>query len=781
MIRERFSEHIRDYLSDDSWMILQDHYDPEENLKYESLFCLSNGYLGTRGAYEERTIKSIPCTYINGVFDKSETFMRELANMPDWLGLKLYVEKELIGVETCRVLEFSRALDMKHALLAKRFVLEDGKGRRTEIEGIRMVSRSNVHRMGIRLFVTPLNYSGIIEAENIIDGSVINFCDAPRFKVKHTRLLKNCRLADEGAYVEVTTRDRKLCVGTGSFLEAYDEGRPVMKNRSFGAFGETAVEFQDFDAVEGRTVEVVKYASVYTEREVPDYELCCRVRDELAGFVSDGFEKEMNRHMEVYGRMWEEANIEIKGDFELDRAVRFTIFHLMSAGSEHDDRVNVGAKLLSGEEYGGHAFWDTELFMLPFFACVFPNTAGNLEKYRYHLLDAARENAGKNGWSGAQYPWESADDGTEQCPDWTIEPDGTCYRCYVAVYEHHVTAAVAYGICNYVKLTGDEGFLKEKGAEILIETARFWASRCEYNEAMDRYEIRRVTGPDEWHEPVDNNLYTNYLARWNLGYVLSLLGRWKEEEPKLYAELFERLSIREEELERWYEVHEKMYLPTGKENGLLEQFEGYFDLQDVTIEAYDENDWPIRPEALNTVPKSQTQIIKQADVVMLLHLMGEEFDEETKKKNYAYYEKRTLHGSSLSPSIYSIMGLHVGDETKAYRYLRRAAFIDLTDLQKNTREGIHAANAGGVWQTIVFGFAGVSMEEDGVLDIRPHMPKEWEGLSFRLHYRGSRLQISVCPDNSAALRVLEGGPVAVRIHGRLMNAMEGESVSGGPS
>lgn len=219
MIRERFSEHIRNYLSDDSWMILEDHYDPEENLKYESLFCLSNGYLGTRGAYEERAAKSIPCTYINGVFDKSETFMRELANLPDWLGIKLYVEKELIGIETCRVLEFSRALDMKHALLAKRFVLEDKKGRRTEVEGIRMVSRANVHRMGIRLFVTPLNYSGIIEVENIIDGSVINFCDAPRFKVKHTRLLTNCPLTDKGAYVEVTTRDRKLCVGTGSLME----------------------------------------------------------------------------------------------------------------------------------------------------------------------------------------------------------------------------------------------------------------------------------------------------------------------------------------------------------------------------------------------------------------------------------------------------------------------------------------------------------------------------------------------------------------------------------
>lgn len=765
MIKERFSERLQAYLSDDSWMILQDHYDPEENLKYESLFCLSNGYLGTRGAYEERTVKSIPCTYINGVFDKSETFMRELANMPDWLGLKLYAEKELIGIENCRVLYFSRALDLKHGLLAKRFVLEDQRGRRTEIEGIRLVSRANVHRMGIRLFVTPLNYSGIIEAENIIDGSVINFCDAPRFKVKHTKLLNNCRLSDAGAYIEVTTRDRKLCVGTGSFLEAYENSRPVMKNRSFGAFGETAVEFCDFDGTEGRTVELVKYASIYTEREVPDYELHCRVRDEINAFASGGFEKELSCHEAVYEKMWEEANIDIQGDFDLDRAVRFTIFHLMSAASEHNDRVNVGAKLLSGEEYGGHAFWDTELFMLPFFACVFPDTARNLENYRYHLLDAARENAAKNGFSGAQYPWESADDGTEQCPDWTIEPDGSCYRCYVAVYEHHVTAAVAYGIYHYVKITGDTSFLRERGAEILIETARFWASRCEYNEAKDRYEIRGVTGPDEWHEPVDNNLYTNYLARWNLGYVLELLKGFERDEKEAYEDLMTRLHLSLPELLKWREVREKLYLPKGRDNGLLEQFEGYFNLKDMTIEQYDENDWPIRPEALKEISRDQTQIIKQADVVMLLHLLGEEFDLETKRKNYAYYEKRTLHGSSLSPSIYSVMGLSVGDETKAYQYLRRAAFIDLTDLQNNTREGIHAANAGGVWQTVVFGFAGITMQENGELAIRPHMPKEWERLSFKLHYRGSWLKITITKDNEAEVVVLEGGPVSVRING----------------
>ena len=768
MIRDRFSEKLQTLLGGDEWLILQDEYDAAENLNYESLFCLTNGYLGTRGSYEEGTVKSLPCTFVNGVFDKSETFMRELANLPNCLGIRLYVEKELIGIENCSILEFSRVLDMKHAMLVKRFLLEDKKGRQTLVEGIRFVSRANVHRMAVKLYVTPINYDGIIEVENIVDGSVINFADAPRFKVKHTYLVANERLTENGVYIECATRDNHLHVGTGAFLDAERNGKSVIKTRQFYAFGEQTIEFQDFDAEQGVTTEITKYASIYTERDLPKYELHSAVKNEIDAFVERGFEQELAEHFKVYEEMWKEADIQIQGDFDLDRAVRFNIFHLMSTGNEHDDRVNVGAKLLHGEEYGGHAFWDTELFMLPFFAYVFPKTAKNLESYRYRLLDAARANAAKNGYKGAQYPWESADDGTEQCPDWTIEPDGTCYRCYVADYEHHVTAAVAYGIYDYVKITKDTSFLLKKGGEILMETARFWASRCEYITEKDRYEIRKVTGPDEWHEPVDNNVYTNYLAKWNLRYVIALIQDLKEHHREDYDRIAEKISLTEKEIEEWNLVQSKIYLPRKEGTQLLEQFEGYFDLQEVTIQEYDKNDWPIRPAELKTMKTKETQIIKQADVVMLLHLMGEEFDEETTKLNYSYYEKRTLHGSSLSPSIYSIMGLKVGDDTKAYRYLRRAAFIDLINLQKNTREGIHAANAGGVWQTVVFGFAGLSIDADGILNITPKMPKEWEGVTFRIHYLNSWLEISIDAKNNAAVKVLEGAQTDVKVNGKLM-------------
>lgn len=766
MIRDIFAEPWRENIGTDDWVILQDRYDPEENLKYESLFALSNGYLGIRGSYEEGTKITLPYLYINGVFDKSETFMRELAALPNWLGIRLYVEKELIGVENCEILEFARALDMKQAVLYRHAVLKDKKGRITKIEGRRFVSRDNVHRMGIELLVTPMNYSGIIEAENIIDGTIVNFYDAPRFKVKHMYQTANERLGEDGVYMETATRDRHLHVGCGCRLEAYKDGQPVMGNRMFNAFGEQAVEFGDVHVKEGECVRFVKYVSMYTERECPAYALHTTIKDEVDRFAGEGFGAELEKHAKVYEKMWQEADVRINGDFELDRAVRFNIFHLMSTGNETDDRVSVGAKLLTGEEYGGHAFWDIELFMLPFFSYVFPQMAKNMETYRYHLLDAARDNARKNGFKGAQYPWESADDGTEQCPDWTIEPDGTCYRCYVAVYEHHVTADVAYGIYDYVKITNDKDFLLNEGAEILTETARFWASRCEYIPEKDRYEINQVTGPDEWHEPVDNNLYTNYFARWNLRYVMALTEQMKREYPDAYASLAEKTGLTDEEVKSWDEVQKKIYLPRKEGTNLLEQFEGYFDLHDVVIDKYDENDWPIRPEALNHYPKGETQILKQPDVVLLLHLLGEEFDKELIKENYDYYEKRTLHGSSLSPSIYSVMGLKVGDDSRAYRYLRRAAFIDLLNLQKNTREGIHAANAGGVWQTVVFGFAGVSIEE-GILKICPNMPKEWNDLTFRLHYYGSWIEITVSGDNTASVKLLSGEHAKVNINGSI--------------
>ena len=744
-----FEDKIKALKSENEFIIPESLYNEKENLKFESLFALSNSYLGIRGSHEEGTKISLPYFYINGVFDKSETFMRELATLPNPLGIRFYIEKELIGIEDCEILEYLRELDIKNGILWKSLILRDSKGRETKIEGCRFASRKNIHRIGIIYNLTPINYDGIIEVESETDGSIINFADAPRFKVKHTLTLKNERLSDfAGNYIEVATRDRNLHIGVGSYIDAFKDGESVLGNRNFNSFGEKSLEFADVKVKAGEKINFVKYIAVYTENDVHKEEIKKYVTKEITDFTEKGFYKEIVDHCLEYSKLWDMAYIKIDCDKELNKAIRFNIFHLMSTGSSTNDNINIGAKLLTGEEYGGHAFWDTELFMLPFFSYVFPDIAKNLVRYRFNLLDTAKENAQKNGYKGAQYPWESADDGTEQCPAYTIEPDGSCYRCYVADYEHHVSAAVAYGIYNYTRITGDLEFFYNKGIYILIETARFWASRCEYIEKEDRYEIRKVTGPDEWHEPVDNNVYTNYLARWNLLYVKRKLDELKADNYSLYSHVLEKTAFSDKEAAELQVIADKIYLPKMAGRNILEQFEGYFDLKDCIIEKYDENDWPIRPDILKELTVDKTSLIKQADVVMLMYLLENEFSAEEIKDNYHYYEKRTLHGSSLSPAIYSIVGLRTGDKGKAYRYLRRAAFIDLLNLQKNTREGIHAANAGGVWQVIVFGFAGVKTDDSGELIIAPNMPEGWKSLNFKLWHNKKCLNITVYGDNS---------------------------------
>lgn len=773
MIRDIFSDSISSLMAEDAWVILQDNYKPEENLKYETLFGLSNGYMGTRGAYEEGTAISLPFTCINGVFDRSETFMRELSNLPNWLGIKLYIEKQLLGVETCEILEFARALDIRNGLLVRKVVLKDKEGRETKIEGLRILSRKNPHMGAIRFLVTPLNYDGILEVESILDASTINFADAPRFKVKHTSLEQNISLDDNGVYLQVKTRDDSLPIGMGCrMLLLNTNGECIQKNRQVGHFGETAVEFKDCDIHQGATIELHKLMCVYSGRDFSKEgqdarkEILNAVKAELLKTDSKTIADFVAGNHEIYKDMWSNADIAISGDDDLNRAIRFNIFQLMSTASTYDDTVNVGAKLLHGEEYGGHAFWDTELFMLPFFSYVFPETAGRLVRYRYHLLDAARDNAKKNGLNGAQYPWESADTGDEQCPDWTIEPDGSCYRCWVAKYEHHVTADVAIGgYYNYYHVTKDDSYLHECGAEILLETARFWASRFEYDAENNRYQITQVTGPDEWHEPVDNNLFTNYLARWNMETALDVLEQFKNDAPTDYDRIVNKIKLTDDELVNWKEIISKVYLPSG-EDGLFEQFEGYFKLKNLIIEEYNQNDMPVRPVAMKGMRMSQTQFIKQADVIMLLYLLGDRFPLEAQRLNYEYYEKRTMHGSSLSPSIYAMMGLRVGHPDMAYRYLRRSAFLDLKDLQRNAREGIHAANAGGVWGSVVFGFGGISAGKDGVLCIEPKMPPEWEGLSFKIHFRGREVSINIPQSGEPEVKLINGESMICRINGQ---------------
>jgi len=765
-----FLEDVNNLISDDKWLIFQNEYNTEVNPRYETLFTLTNGYMGVRGTFEEGSEGERSGNFIAGIFDKSDAQVREIVNAQNWLRIKLYVEGEELSLDKCQLIEFKRILDMKKGILFRSMLIKDSKDRITRIEGYRFISRSDLHRSAIKLFVTPVNYSGVVGIESIIDGTVLNSADSPKHRVKHLKVADNSSLNKSGVYLETATIDDDIRIATGSAVRLYHyedkEKNNIAKFKRFLPLGEMSIEYFEFDGTENKTVVIDKFIITYTSRDVKKGLLKSTVEKELFAFAGEGIDKELQRHIEVYEELWSVADINIEGDEEADKALRFNIFHLMSSVNENDPMVSIAAKALHGEGYKGHVFWDTEIFMLPFFIYVYPQAARTLLMYRYNMLDAARKNATLNGYKGAQYPWESADTGEEETPKWGFDYKGNPVRIWTGDLEHHITADIAFAVWEFFRATEDIEFMLNYGAEVIFETARFWVSRCEYVKELDRYEINNVIGPDEFHEHVDNNAYTNYLAKWNIKKGLELINMLKEKYPEHYHAISNKICLTNEEMEKWKEVEEKIYIPYDKDKKLIEQFEGYFDKKDYVIDKFDENNMPIWPEGVDITKLGDTQLIKQADVVMLMLLLGEEFDEETKRINYEYYEKRTMHKSSLGPSMYAIMGLKVGDHKNAYQSFMRSANVDLVDNQGNTKEGLHAASAGGTWQVAVFGFGGMEIDKEGILNINPWLPEKWDKLSYKVFWKGNLIEVIVTKED-VSVKKLEGkGNIKVKVKGK---------------
>ncbi|MCX7709205.1 MAG: glycoside hydrolase family 65 protein [Clostridia bacterium] len=757
-------EYISSILSEEEWLIHQEGYDNQLNQRYETLFTLSNGYKGTRGSLEEGSKFDHPGNYVAGIFDQSEANAKELVNTQHWHGIRLLAEGELLHPDHCKVLEFRRVLDMKKGLLARRTVLKDSKGRETLIEGLRYLSRSNVHRAAIVYCITPLNYSGTLIIASGVNGQVFNTQTIPKLDIRHLDIIQSTGLHEKGCYLETATRDADIRIGIGSAI-IVNEG---IERKGIDAGEDCISETIELNIDEGKMIEVSKHVCTYTSRDSEKSKLKEIVEKDLKTFTHEGFYPEMERHAEAYAKLWKTSDIRIDGDAAANKALRFNIFHLMSVANEHDPKISLGAKGLHGEGYKGHVFWDTEIFMLPFFIYSHPRAAKALLTYRYHGLEGAREKAARNGFKGAQYPWESADTAEEECPDWAIDFSGEVIKVLTGEMEHHITADVAYAFYQYFRATDDQDFMKAYGLEVMIETARFWVSRCDYSKDKNCYEIKDVIGPDEFHEGVDNNAYTNYMARWNIQKAIELVKCFKERYRSDYNRIAEKTKLADEEIESWSQIEARIYTPFDKETKRIEQFDGYFNRKDYKIRAYDENDMPVWPEGADLFNLGKTQLVKQADVVLLTMLLREDLDEETIRINYEYYNQRTMHKSSLSPAVYAVAGLAAGDPSKAYPYFKRAVYTDLLDNQGNTSHGLHAAAAGGTWQSVVFGFAGMHVDKEGYLCFSPQLPEGWKELSFKTYWKGRILNISISKRH-VNVRPEENSDqeLIIKIHGKI--------------
>jgi trehalose/maltose hydrolase-like predicted phosphorylase len=487
-------------------------------------------------------------------------------------------------------------------------------------------------------------------------------------------------------------------------------------------------------------------------------------RAKLAGAVKAGTEAVITAHEAAWAARWACSDVVIEGDSAAQQAIRFALYHLIGAANPDDDRVSIAARALTGEDYRGHVFWDTETYLLPFYTLTWPEAARAMLMYRFHTLDGARRKAKRLGWRGALYAWESAATGDEAAPAQVIGPDRKVTTILSGTQEQHISADIAYAVWQYWRATADEAFLCAAGAEILLETGRVWASRA-MPEADGLHHIRGVIGPDEYHETIDDNAFTNVMARWNILRALETAALLRRRWPARWQTLAARLGLDEAELAQWGGVAAAMAAGLDPKTGLYEEFAGYFGLEDIDLSDYAGRSVPI-DVVLGHARIQQSQVVKQADVVALLALLPEAFADGSKAANFHYYEPRCGQGSSLSRPLHGLAAARLGETEMALRYWRETAATDLGDTGVAIDGGVHIAAQGGMWLMAVLGFAGLAMADDDGIALDPRLPDSWQGLSFSIVWRGSRLLISIDQKRDIEVALRRGGAVAVHVKGR---------------
>lgn len=750
-------------LSSEDWLLEEKGFHFHKQGMYESLFALGNGYLAVRGSLEENPHESYRGVYIAGVFDKSESFVPEIVKAPGWIDFSVWIGENKFSINTCKVLSHRRILDMRKGILHRETRFKNHEGKILKLETKRVVFAHQVRGAVIYFSVTPENFSGEIKIISGLNGDVTNQGYFPGERIKHLNLVSMKRDEDH-IYLEMETRESKTKIAMASNTRISNPSAKIIKvSRIYGEkFGHEIY----FQAEKKKTYNFTKWVSIFTSREGYERQLESAATDLLHDMVHDGLDYHLQKHLDAREEIWKRTDVQIKGDRRAQKGIRFNLYHLIIAKPHHDPTVNIGAKFLTAEGYKGHAFWDTEIFILPFYIYSFPLDAHNLLMYRYYTLKGAIKNAKQLGYKGAKYAWESADTGEETTPNYGLRADGTSDKIFTGDEEHHIVSDVVYGVYNYIQATGDKDFLYKYGAEIIFQTARFWLSRVE--KRRDRYELRKVIGPDEFHEHVDNNAFTNYLVMWHLSYAVSVYKQMKKEAPEILKELTKKLKLKPDEIEKMKIVSKTIFFPYDQKTNLIEQFEGYYSLEKHLIKEHDKNGMPKYPKGVDKNNLHRTQLIKQADVVLLLYLFLDRFSSEVKRINYQFYEERTMHKSSLSPCTYALMGLEIEDHKRAYNYFMKTSYIDLLDANKNTNAGIHAAATGGAWMTAIHGFAGMRVRL-GTLSFDPWLPKRWQEISYVFNWQGNVIRAKV-GHNAIIFRILSAKDkiINMNVQGKLV-------------
>ncbi len=705
----------RQTIDSTGWNIIETKFEPNRLHYQETVFTISNGYLGTRGSFEEGYRGDRPATLIHGIYDDVSIAYTELVNCPNWLPLLIRVAGHEFGMNG-EIVEYERRLDLRLGLLSRDVRWRTPSGETLDFHFERFASLADQHVLAIRCQITSIDFTGEISVE-------AGFNPEPDNEgVKHWETITQGS-ADDQIWLHSQVK---------SGIELGMAAKLVIED----GLGTT------FDCIPGQTVTLEKIVTVFSSRDTPlplD-----AAQNRLA--QEPCYSTLLAAHIAAWERVWQDSDIIIEGDDLAQLSIRYNLFQILSVAPRQDDRVSIPPKTLSGFAYRGHVFWDTEIFILPLLTLTQPALARNLLTYRYHTLPGARRKAQEAGYSGAMFAWESATTGDEVTPRWVPGANGELIRIWCGDIEVHITADVAYAVWQYWQMTGDDDWMRDYGAEILLDTAVFWESRVEWNQERECYDIRDVIGPDENHDRVDNNAFTNIMVQWHLQSALALWDWLKHVYPQKSIQLAQELNLSIEKLHNWSQIQEKLYINQDPETGLIEQFEGFFQREDVNLADYEPRTKSMQA-ILGIEATSQKQILKQPDVLMLLYLLRNRYDLQTLQANWDYYNPRTDHsyGSSLGPAIHAILGCDLNQLAEAYTHFMRSAMVDLEDVRRNAHEGIHAASAGGVWQAVIFGFGGIRMTNGGPIAC-PVLPPGWTRLKFRIQWQNEWHDFDLQPE-----------------------------------
>jgi len=744
--------------ADPGWVLVEDGYDPLRESSLESRFAISNGFLGVRGA--RATTRGsrwiVPArTYVAGLFDTGATPEAVPALVPaaGWLDVHLRLGGQPLAPHPGDVTAHRIILDLKRGMLLTEWRAPPPSQSGVRLRTARLVSLR--HRgIGLQLIQMEMD-EGDIQATLEAGCEGLGVGLAPCVLEQALGAWRT-RQSDMGLAMAVDVR-----LDTDDVEVVPDAMGPLQWSWTW-ATGP------------GQVVSFARLISIATSRE-SEPDVAVSARDRLKTAKALGWRGVLADHEAAWGERWGASEIEIDGDPAAQTALRFALYHLNSAANPDDEHVSIGARALTGDDYFGHVFWDTEIYLLPFYTLTWPEAARALLMYRFHTLDAARAKAVRLGWRGALYAWESADTGAEASPDHVIAPDRQVVAILCGTQEQHISADVAYAVWQYWQVTQDEGFLLVAGAEILLETARFWASRAGL-EADGLRHIRGVIGPDEYHQHIDDNAFTNVMAQWNIRRGLEVAALLRDRWPARWIALSSRLTLDETELKTWRKAAGTIATGLDPKIGLYEQFTGYFGLEQIDLSAYAGRSVPM-DVVLGRARTQGSQVIKQADVVALLALLPEVFAGDTGRTNFRYYEPRCGQGSSLSSALHGLVAARLGDGEMALRYFRKTAEIDLADTQAADAGGVHIAALGGLWMMTVFGFAGLSLQSDGVA-LDPRLPSDWTRLAFPLQWRGRRLRIAIDQIGHRLEATLEAGAaMTVFVAGAGHSLRTGESLS----